>query len=336
MSQESNKRPTKSQRRDAAREQARLAREAEQRREKRGRLLLQGGVVLGVLAILAVVGLVLMQTLKPAGPGPENMVSGGVVFGQDLEVVKTPALQADEEREAPAVDRTKPPLDVTIYVDYMCPACGSFEQTYGNMLENYVGSGDITLQVYPLNFLDPRSNGTKYSSRAANLFSCVVEEQPESAFNLHKHLLSAEVQPTEGTSGYTDDELIEQAVAAGAEGTDELKQCVKDRRFGPFVTANTKQVLEVNVLGLEEGAQLTDPSTGQLIPEDQPQRLSSTPLVIVNGQQWVSTRDGDLEPHLLKLLSQLSGDDKGAADEKSGDSGDAGSADESDSSEESE
>ena len=36
MSQETNKRPTKNERRDAAREQARQAREAEQRREKRG------------------------------------------------------------------------------------------------------------------------------------------------------------------------------------------------------------------------------------------------------------------------------------------------------------
>lgn len=318
---ETNKRPTKNERRNAAREQARLAREAEQRREKRGRLLLQGGVVLGVIAILAVVGLVLMQTLKPAGPGPENMASGGVVFGQDLEVVKTPALQADEERKAPEVDRSQPPLDVTVYVDYMCPACGSFEQTYGTMLENYVGSGDITLQVYPLNFLDTQSNGTKYSSRAANLMGCVVEQQPDSAFKLHKHLLSAEVQPAEQTPGLTDDELIEEAGAAGVEVTDELKQCVKDRRFAPFFTANTKQVLEVEVPGLEKGAQLMDPRSGELIPEDQPQRLSSTPLVIVNGQQWVSTRDGDLEPYLLKLLSELGqGADSGEESDRAADS----------------
>ena len=49
---------TKNQRRDQAREQARLAREEEKKREKRNRLLLQGGIVLGVVAILAVVALV--------------------------------------------------------------------------------------------------------------------------------------------------------------------------------------------------------------------------------------------------------------------------------------
>src|SRR5699024_1979321 len=113
------------------------------------------------------------------------------------------------------------------YVDYMCPACGAFEQQYGTMLENYVGSGDINLQVYPINFLDGTSLGTKYSTRAANLFSCVVEEQPDVAFKLHNGLLSADVQPAEGTTGLTDDQLLDQAKEAGAELTTELKQCVK-------------------------------------------------------------------------------------------------------------
>src|SRR5699024_7464938 len=114
----------------------------------------------------------LTQTMKPAGPGPQNMASGGAVFTKDLKVVEGPALQPDAQRAAPEVDRKKLPLDVTTYVDYMCPACGAFEQQYGTMLENYVGSGDINLQVYPINFLDGTSLGTKYSTRAANLFSC--------------------------------------------------------------------------------------------------------------------------------------------------------------------
>ena len=71
---------TKNERREQAREQARLARENEKKREKRNRLLLQGGIVATVLVILGIVGLVLSQTLKPAGPGPLNMISGGATF----------------------------------------------------------------------------------------------------------------------------------------------------------------------------------------------------------------------------------------------------------------
>lgn len=298
---------TKNQRREQAREQARLAREAEKKREKRNRLLLQGGIVLVVVAILGVVALVLSQTMKPAGPGPANMISGGVTFGSDLAVEKTAALQDGEERTARDVDWEKSPIDVTVYVDYMCPACGNFEQKHGSMLEQYVGSGDITLTVYPINFLDSQSLGTKYSTRAANLFSCVVEQQPDTAFALHNRLLSSSVQPSEGTTGLTDDQLLENAEAAGATLTTELKQCVKDQRFASFISANYKSVSETGIQGLAEGAQLMDPRTGELMAADQPQRLMSTPTVIVNGQQWVDGRDGTLEEYILKLKSKLDG-----------------------------
>lgn len=308
MANETNRRPSKNERRAEAREQARLAREQEKKREKRNRLFLQGGIVLGVLAILAVVALVLTQTMKPAGPGPQNMASGAAIFTKDLKVVESPALQPGEDREAPEVDRKQLPLDVTVYVDYMCPACGGFEQQYGTMLENYVGSGDIELGVYPLNFLDGQSLGTKYSTRAANLFSCVVEQQPDVAFDLHNTLLSAEVQPAEGSTGLTDDQLLEQAEAVGAELTTELRQCVKDVRFGNFIGSNYKTVSEDGILGLARGAQLVgDPNTGELQDADSPQRLVSTPTVIVNGQQWVAGRDGDLESYLLKIKGEIEG-----------------------------
>lgn len=302
-----NEKLTKNERREQAREQARLARETEKKREKRNRLLLQGGVVLGVVAILAVVGLVLTQTLKPAGPGPENMASGAVTFGTDLKVIETPALQPDESREAPDLNWDELPVDVTVYVDYMCPACGAFEQTYGTMLENYIGSGDITLSVFPLNFLDATSMGTKYSTRAANLVSCVVEQQPDVAFALHNRLLSANVQPAEGTSALTDDQLVEQAELAGVTADTELRQCVKDQRFADFISGNTKKATETGLWGLAEGARLLDASGQNLQPEGEPQRLISTPTVIVNGEQWSSGRDGDLEAYILKVKAALEG-----------------------------
>lgn len=330
MSQGTNARPTKNERRAQAREQARIAREQEQKREKRRRLYIQGGVVLGVIAVLAIVAFFVAQSLKPAGPGPQNMASGGVVFGQDLQVVEGPALQPDQQREAPAVNRDELPLDVTIYVDYMCPACGNFESQYGTMLENYVGAGDITLQVYPLNFLDGQSLGAKYSTRAANLMGCVVEQQPEAAFPLHNALLSAEVQPEEQTQGLTDDELLEQAEAAGATVDTSLRQCVKTQQFASFFDANTKAATESGIVGLADGEFIALDQMGQELQPEGPQRLVSTPLVIVNGKQWLAGRDGELEPYLLKLkaeIEQQNGDasDDAAKDEDAAKEEEAGS-----------
>lgn len=304
MANPSKPRLTKNERRELAREQARVAREQEKKREKRGRLFLQGGIVLGVLVILGIVALVLTQTMKPAGPGPENMASGGAVFTKNLEVVPGPALQPDADRVAPEVDRKKLPLDVTAYVDYMCPACGAFDQQYGTMLENYVGAGDVNLQVFPINFLDGTSKGSKYSTRAANAFSCVVEQSPDAAFKLHNQLLSAEVQPAEGTTGLTDDQLLEQAELAGAEMTTELKQCVKNTTFASFINGNWKQVSETGVLGLAKGEHMLE-ADGVTPQADGPQRLQSTPTVIVNGKQWSQNRDGDLESYLLKVKGEF-------------------------------
>ncbi|QIM19261.1 thioredoxin domain-containing protein [Leucobacter coleopterorum] len=313
MANETNGRLTKNERRAQGREQARLAREQEKKREKRNRLFWQGGIVVGVLAILAVVAIVVTQSIQPPGPGPANMASGGVVFGKDLKVVKGPRLESGETRKAPETDRSKLPLDVTVYADYMCPACGAFEQQNGEILQNFVGSGDVKLEVYPINFLDSSSLGSKYSTRAANLFSCVVDQQPDVAFKLHNRLLSKEVQPQEGTTGLTDDQLLQQAKDAGAELTDELKQCVKSQPFASFISANYKAVSEDGVQGLAKGARLLMPSSNtELQPADKPQRLVSTPTVIVNGQQWNPTRDGSLESYLLKV--------KGEIEQKSADS----------------
>lgn len=308
-----NEKLTKNQRREQAREKARLAQEAEKKREKRNRLMLQGGIVLVVLAVIGVVALVLTQTMKPAGPGPANMISGGVTFTKDLEVVETPALGEGEERVERDIDFDALPIDVAIYVDYSCPGCGVFEQTYGEMLERYTGNGDINLTIYPVNFLDS-SSGTKYSTRAANLVACVVEQQPEHAFALHNELLSAEVQPGQNQPNWhTDEQLIEIAERVGVDPTTNLKQCMKDQRFAGFISGNWKAASETGILGLADDAVLySNTSTGELQDADSPQRLVGTPTVIINGQQWNSAVDGDLETYILKLIAENGGAEDGS------------------------
>ncbi|KAM9863173.1 thioredoxin domain-containing protein [Leucobacter sp. BZR 635] len=317
MSNDTTSRLSKNERRAQGREQARAAREAEKKREKRRRLYIQGGVVLGVIAILAIVGLVLSQSMKPAGPGPKNMNSGAAIFTKDLKVVPSDALaNPADDRVAPKTNRDELPLDVTVYADYMCPACGNFETQNGVMLENYVGSGDANLAIYPINFLDGQSLGTKYSTRAANTFACVVEQQPDFAFELHKRLMSPEIQPGQGTPGLDDKELLKQAEAAGAEPTKELQSCIQDRQFGPFFSENYTKASE-GISGLAEGQRLLMPqSATELQPEGEPQRLVSTPLVLVNGQQWSETRDGSLETFMLKIKGEIEQADAATADDK--------------------
>ena len=125
-----NEKLTKNERREQAREQARRAREAEKKREKRNRWLLQGGIVVVVVAILGVVALVLSQSMKPAGPGPANMISGGVTFGSDLEVVKTASLQeARSVRPATSTGRSRPSTSPSTSTTCAPPAATSSSRT---------------------------------------------------------------------------------------------------------------------------------------------------------------------------------------------------------------
>ena len=168
-------------------------------------------------------------------------------------------------------------------------------------------------------FLDTASMGSKYSTRAGNLLACVVDQQPDYAFALHNRLLSADVQPAEGTTGLSDEQLLEQAEAAGATADNELKQCVKDQRFAEFISGNRAQV-DKQILGLAPGAQLVAQMDAQgnitaLQDADGPQRLVSTPTVIVNGQQWNFARDGELEEFILKIKAQLDGSADKTADD---------------------
>ncbi|MEB4615459.1 DsbA family protein [Leucobacter sp. M11] len=303
MTQESQGRPSKNERRQLAREQAKAAREAQRKKEKRNRFFLQGGIVIGVVAVIAIVGLVIANAVKPAGPGPANMASGGVVFGPDLVVQETEALPAEAKLVPTTVTRgAEDPLDIVVYFDYMCVWCGQFEQTNNATLENWVGSGQATLEAYPMNSLDAASLGTKYSTRAANALACVANYQPEAAWKLHTTLLSAEVQPEEATAGLTDKELLTQIEKAGGTVNGEMRSCVNDREFGKFIDQNAKRILAEPPANQAEGQNL--PS------------VSGTPTVLVNGVLVDSALlydEGQFSKYLEKALSDSQGTSSGSA-----------------------
>ena len=81
-------RPSKNERREQAREQARELREAARKKEKRNRILLQSGIIVGILAVAAVVVLIIVSSVKPASPGPQNMASDGLLIQAGGEVLR--------------------------------------------------------------------------------------------------------------------------------------------------------------------------------------------------------------------------------------------------------
>lgn len=227
----------KNQRRDAAREKARQLREGQKKKERRNRVLLQGGLIFVSLGIVAVVTLVIISSIRPPAPGPLNMASDGIVIGEGMSAETTPALEAGEEPVA-STPADGGPIAIQIYLDYQCPFCKQFEDTNAEQIANLVEQGVATVEYKPVAILDRASAGSRYSTRSANAAACVANYEPDSFYNVNAALLDQ--QPEEQTEGLTDEELIALIEDAGA-SDERIAECITDERFENWVAAATER-----------------------------------------------------------------------------------------------
>lgn len=266
MTNGNDPRPSKNQRRDAAREKARVLREEQKKRERRNKAFLQAGIAVAVVAVIAIVALIIVQSVKPAGPGPKNMASDGVVFGEGLKVVTTPAVAAGGSPVATKPDQTGNVANIRVYLDYLCPYCGQFEATNADQMKSWVTSGAATVEVHPIALLEGKSLGTKYSMRAANAAACVANYSPSDFWTFNSAMFTA--QPQEGTAGLSDDEIVKVVKDAGVGAMSKIEPCITDTTFKAWVNASTNRALT------------------ESIPNSDLKSISGTPTVLVNGKQY--------------------------------------------------
>jgi protein-disulfide isomerase len=270
---------TKKARREQARENARIMREAEQKRKRRNRILIQSSVIVGALAIATVIVLVVANSVPKPMPGPLNMASDGILLVADGEgagdIVAVPTDAIPAEGEPVPTDQTKhaDTVNIVMYLDYFCPICKDFETTNALQIGTWVSQGLATIEYHPIAILDSASQGTRYSTRSANAAACVANFVPNRYFQVTTALFAS--QPEEGTTGLDDDELIAILESAGVTGS-EVETCVRNETFSSWVT------------------EATDRSAAGPIPNSSLSRIEGTPTVIVNGQQYTgSVTDAD-------------------------------------------
>lgn len=270
-----DERQTKNQRREAAREAARLEREKNKRRERLRRWLIP---TISTLALLAIAGGIVWAFVSntPApqsATGPRNMASDGILFSADADGTVVPVTTG-----AVPASGTPTPTDpqddglahIVTYVDFSCPACKSFEEAYSTSIDALVSAGVATLEVHPIAILDSRFINSRYSTRANNVGACVADLAPESFRDVMAAMFVN--QPEEGTSGLTDKQIIDVVHSAGLVDAD-VDACIEDELFQPWVTAATERAT----------------SNASLIPPGAPGL--STPTLVVNGEVWDRTVD---------------------------------------------
>lgn len=258
------KRPTRSEAREQARHKARELSQKSSARDKRVRFFTQAGLAVAAIAVIGILVAVIMEGTKPAGPGPLNMASDGIKIGADYKAVKTDALPADSAPVATPANEAGV-VDITLFVDYLCPICGEFEKVNGEAINELVASGAATIEIHPIAFLDNRSQGTKYSTRATNAAACMANYTPDAFFTFHNLLFAN--QPAENTPGLDDATIIELATKAGANV--QVTDCINNGDYVDWVAAETNRAMsgELAINNL-------DPSfTG----------VTGTPTVLING-----------------------------------------------------
>jgi len=202
----------------------------------------------GVVVLLVVVGALVVwmnnqATAPAASPASASIDSdtGAIRLGDGPDVLET-------------------------YVDFMCPYCGHFEESWGDAISEEVAAGNLTLEIYPVAILDRLSQGTAFSTRAANAMYCVAESDPDAAYPFLDLMFGN--QPAESTPGLSDEDITALAERAGA---GEAAECIASGAYNDFVAQTTKAL----------------PGGG-------------TPAVLLNGEtlNWQAAPEQELLPRL--------------------------------------
>ncbi len=232
----------------AASERAAAIRKEQERKERRRRTIGVSAAVLVVLALIFGIGY-------------------GVQSSRDTTGKSGATPQGTTDTYAVSVGKPTAKVTLDVYEDFMCPICGELEAADKSWVPTYLDQGKVLIRYHVMSFLDRQSSGTEYSTRAANAFAVVTDTAgPDVAKKFHDLLYAN--QPTEGSAGLTDSQLIDYAVQAGAARSD-VEKPIRDVAFRQWVVNATDQANKDGVNGTPtvrvDGKDFTDFTTMQTL-----------------------------------------------------------------------
>ncbi|MEY8017250.1 DsbA family protein [Mycobacterium servetii] len=184
---------------------------------KSGRLIQIGGTAIVVIFAVALVAYIVTSHHKKDG----NTGSGDTVRVTSSKLVTQPGTG-------------NPKATVTFYEDFLCPACGNFERTFGPTVSKLIDIGAIEADYSMVSILDSPRN-QDYSSRAGAAALCVADESISAFRRFHAALFSSDIQPSErGTSFPDNARLIEIARESGVVG--KVPDCINSGKYLSKVT----------------------------------------------------------------------------------------------------
>ena len=229
---------------------------------KSGRLIQIGGTVVVVLFAVVLVFYIVNANHKKVAAGQEGQIR-----------VSTSKL---------VTDAGKPKATVGFYEDFLCPACGNFERSFGSTVSKLIDIGAIEADYSMVTILDSAQT-QNYSSRAAAAAYCVADESIESFRRFHGALYSADIQPAEAAKKFPDNaKLIELARESGAVG--KVPDCINSGKYISKVT------------GLAAA-----------------NKIRATPTVKINGTEFEWSTPDAFVAKIKEIVGNIPGMDEAAA-----------------------
>jgi protein-disulfide isomerase len=203
--------------RRTARERLAAEREKQKAAEKRRRGLVVGGAVVCVLALAAVIGVI------AANAGKDEEESAGPLVA--------PSGANGEDSLAIPVGKDTARSTLTVWEDFRCPACKSFETTYRSTVHELTDAGQLKVEYRLATIIDGNMGGSG-SRKAANAAACA---QDAGRF-VPYHDVLFDSQPPEPEDDFADeDRLIELAGKVEGLDTPAFRTCVKDGTHDAWV-----------------------------------------------------------------------------------------------------
>lgn len=240
----------------SARERLQVERERQKARDRRRRTLIVSAAVVGVLGLAAVVGLIAANTGKDGGGAAGPVVAPSGATGKDALAIRT------------GKDEAKSTL--TVWEDFRCPACKSFEDNYRDTVHELEAKGLLKVDYHLVTLIDGNMGGSG-SLKGANAAACAQDAGKFAAY----HDILFQNQPEEVDDAYGKNaKLLELAAKVDGLDTPAFRSCVEDGTHNSWVAKSQE--------AFREG------------------KFRGTPTVLLNGKDIFSDQADPVTPQKLK------------------------------------
>lgn len=205
-----------------ARERLAAERQKQKSADKRRRALIVGASVVGVLGVAAAIGVV------AANAGKDKEGASGPVVG--------PSGAQGKNGLVIPVGKDGAKSTLTVWEDFRCPACKSFEDAYRSTIHELTDAGKLKVEYRLATLIDGNMGGSG-SRNAANAAACA---QDTGRFPTYHDVLYQNQPPETDDAFAKDDKLVELARKVDGLDTPAFRRCVEDGTHNGWVVKSNE------------------------------------------------------------------------------------------------